>query len=90
MTEDRSFHVVAPGCSRGFSIEHQPIQKENNMIISWLHKLVNPNITNTLVIIRIIGAGVSLFKVLLLINLIKLIKLIKLSASVERADGGVA
>ena len=51
LTEDRSWHVVAPGCSRGFSIEHQPIKKENKMIISRLYKSVDPNITNTLVVI---------------------------------------
>ena len=27
LTEERSLHVVAPGCSREFSIEHQPIKK---------------------------------------------------------------
>ena len=51
LMEERSLHVVAPGCSRGFSIEHQPIKKENKMIISRLYKSVNPNITNTLVVI---------------------------------------
>ena len=51
LTEERSLHVVAPGCSRGFSIEHRPIKKENKMIISRLYKSVNPNITNTLVVI---------------------------------------
>ena len=51
LTEDRSLHVVAPGCSRGFSIEHQPIKKENKMIISRLYKSVNSNITNTSVVI---------------------------------------
>jgi len=29
LTEDRFLRVVAPGCSREFSIEHQPIKKEN-------------------------------------------------------------
>ena len=51
LTEEHLLHIVAPGCSRGFSIEHQPIKKENKMIISLLYKSVNPNITNTLVII---------------------------------------
>ena len=51
LDEERSLHVVAPGCSIGFSIEHQPIKKENKMIISRLYKSVNPNITNTLVVI---------------------------------------
>ena len=51
LTEKRSLHVGPPGCSRGFSIEHQPIKKENKMTISWLHKSVNPNVTNTLVVI---------------------------------------
>ena len=51
LTKERSLHVVAPGCLRGFSIEHQPIKKENKMIISQLYKSVNPNITNTLVVI---------------------------------------
>ena len=51
LSEVRSLHVFAPGCSRGFSIEHQPIKKENTIIISRLYKSVNPNITNTLVVI---------------------------------------
>ena len=51
ITEERSLHVVAPGCSRGFLIEHQPIKKENKMTILRLYKSVNPNITNTLVVI---------------------------------------
>ena len=51
LTEELSLHVVAPGCWRGFSIEHQPIKKEKKMIISRLYKSVNPNITNTLVVI---------------------------------------
>ena len=50
-TEERSLYVVAPGCSRGFSVEHQPIKRDNKMIISRLYKLVNPNIPNTLVVI---------------------------------------
>ena len=50
LTEERSLHVVAPGCSRGFSIEHQLITKENKMIISRLYKSVNHNVTNTLVV----------------------------------------
>ena len=51
LTEKRSLHVIASGCSKGFSIEHQPIKKEKKMIISRLYKSVNPNITNTLVVI---------------------------------------
>ena len=51
LTEESSLHVVASGCLRGFSIEHQSIKKENKMIISRLYKSVNPNITNTLVVI---------------------------------------
>ena len=51
LIEERSLHVVAPGCSTGFSIEHQPIKKENKMIISRYHKSVNPNVTNTLDVI---------------------------------------
>ena len=51
LTEERSLHVVAAVCSRRFSIEHQLIKKENKMIISRLYKSVNPNITNTLVVI---------------------------------------
>ena len=51
LTEEHSLHVVAAGCSRGFSIEHQPIKNENKMIISQLYKSVDPNITNTLVVI---------------------------------------
>ena len=50
-TEECSLHIVAPGCSRRFSIEHQPIKKVNKMIISRLYKSFNPNITNTLVVI---------------------------------------
>ena len=51
LAEERFLHVVACGWSRGFSIEHQPIKKESKTIISRLYKLVNPNITNTLVVI---------------------------------------
>ena len=51
LTEERSLHVVAPGCSRGLSIEHQSIKKKNKMIISRLYKSVNSNITNTLLVI---------------------------------------
>ena len=51
LTTMRSLHVVVPGCSRGFSIKHQPIKRENIMIISRYHKSVNPNITNRLVVI---------------------------------------
>ena len=50
-TKTTSLPVVASGCSRGFSIEHQPIRKENEMIISRLYKSVNPNTTITLVVI---------------------------------------
>ena len=51
LTEERSLHVLAPGCSRGFSIEYQPIKKENKMIISLLYKSVNSNRTNRLGVI---------------------------------------
>ena len=51
LTEECSLHVIAPGCSREFSIEHQPIKKENKRTISQLCKLVKPNITNTLLVI---------------------------------------
>ena len=51
LTEERSLQVVAPDRSRGFSIEHPPIKKENKMIIPRLYKSVNPDITNTLVVI---------------------------------------
>ena len=51
LTEERSLHVLAPGCSRGFSIEYQPIKKENKMIISLLYKSVNSDITNRLGVI---------------------------------------
>ena len=51
LTEKRSLHVVAPGFSKGFLIEHQPITKENKMTISRFYKSVNLNITNTLLVI---------------------------------------
>ena len=39
LTEERSLHVFATGCSRGFSIENQPIKKKNKMIKSRLYTI---------------------------------------------------